>query len=59
MEKIPGCLLFQTFPGDAAAQYILVYSTSVKLQLEATFSIEQNCLKLWPLKALALYKPKM
>lgn len=59
MEKILGFLLFQIFPRDTAAQYILVYNISAKLQLEATFSIEHNCLKLRPLKALALYKPEL
>lgn len=59
MEKIPDFLLFHIFPRDMAAQYILVYNISAKLQLEAKFSIEQDCLKLGSLKALALYKPEM
>lgn len=59
MEKILGFLLFQNLPRDTAAQYILAYNISAKLQLEANFSIEQNFLKLGPLKALALYKPEM
>lgn len=52
MEKILGFLLFQIFPRDTAAHYISVYNISAKLQLEAKFSIEQNCLKLGPLKSI-------
>lgn len=59
MEKVPSFCFFQIFPRDIAAQYILLYSISAKLQLEAKFSVEQNCLKLGPLKALALYKSEI
>lgn len=44
MEKILAFFLFQIFPRDTAAQYILVYYISAKLQLEAKFPVEQKCL---------------
>lgn len=44
MDKILAFFLFQIFPRDTAAQYILVYNISAKLQLEAKFSVKQNCL---------------